>query len=381
MKLYAIGKHHQVQLPPGAGYRWTWPYREFFHGDYDPVINRYGEKPYKPLQLIRNVRLMPAVFFPCTHVVVSERVAGALAALAHIDLNPCEWYKVYDHPVDERAVVEMYTRFSAFSDSSSEWLKKRMHPPGPGLCAFRYFEPVVPVLPDVAGEVDAKTHLELPSPYSDDTGFVTCAELHQRYPLVYAGLYYLCTEEVFRILKPHVNDPAMFSLYTVEVEPAGVRAHAAIRELQLAGRPTPEPLCDVPDALAPRPPDRYTELLRPVLAEVEKVVTVAAQHPAAVEARDAYAAVAADPKAQQLWREYYAMAREFQEARESGVPLATERKEELNAAMRRRLEDPKVSRLSSARFQLSLVLGDIYQALVRRLDPQAAADDEADRPG
>jgi cell fate (sporulation/competence/biofilm development) regulator YlbF (YheA/YmcA/DUF963 family) len=385
MKIYALARYSRVQLAAGVGYRYTWPYRTFFHRDHDPpVINRYGERPYKSLHLVRNVRLMPPVFITGVHIVLAEHLAGRLGVFNHVDLNPCVWENVYDYPVDEQHIVDLYNRFSALTEDFGEWLKERMHPPGPGLTGIKYLEMIVPVIQDVAQEFDCRTKLELPDFDEDESPVMTCAELHGRYAIVKVDSYYLCTEPAYRLLKPYVNDPAMFSLYTIEVDAAGVPAHAAVTELHPAGPLTPEPLSNMSDALGPRtipPPDARQEFFNRILEESAKLAEVAAQHPDVLECRAAHVAVAQDAEAQHVWCEVQAALDEFYGRERAEVPLTKERQAEIDATLRRALQNPKVDRLWDARTKLSDLMQQIYDAVQRRLDPQVTAPGEQCRDG
>lgn len=382
MKLYAIGDDHHAQLPAGADYRQAWPYREFFHGTSEPLINRYGERPYKTFQLIRNVRLMPPVLIASIHMVVSEQVAGGLRALKHIDLNPCVWEKVYDYPVDQQHIVDLYTRFSALSDDFGDWLEEQMHPPGPGLSGIKYFELVVPLLQNVADEFDCRTGLELPDFDEGDSPVMTCSELHERYPVISTPSYYVCTEPAYRILKPHVNDPAMFSLYTIEVDAAGVPAHAAVQELQPAGPLTSEPLSNIPDALGPQvipPPDPRQAFLDRILTESAKLAGIAKQHPDVVECHDARVAVAQDADARRVWCEIQRVIEKIGDT--GGVSLTKEQQAEFRAVLKQAEQNERVDRLWKARLRLNALVQEIYDAVRRQLDPPVVVPGDECRGG
>jgi hypothetical protein len=90
-----------------TNYRATWVYHDLFHGGCAPVANRYGEEPYRPIRLRRNVRLIPRVFFPSVFLVAEQSIARRLAEYPHVDLNPCVWDAVYDYPISEDSVLSL----------------------------------------------------------------------------------------------------------------------------------------------------------------------------------------------------------------------------------------------------------------------------------
>lgn len=207
MEIYAITGYAEKRTT----YRSTWPYHDFFHGDCGPVVNRYGERPYKPLPLIRNANLMPNVFFGGISMVVSEGIARDLGRFDSVDLAPCVWGGVYDLPTDEATVRSLIERFSAFTDEFGEWLNKQTKRPDPKRPLGSYYEVLAPRLESLSELFQCDTLLELPSvPYEKIPPIPTCAKLHELYPMIKRTPYYFCTQPVFQVIEPHVQDTELF---------------------------------------------------------------------------------------------------------------------------------------------------------------------------
>ena len=214
MKIYAVSD----VCAAAEGYRATWVYREYYHGSAGAVINRYEEAPYEPLPLIRNVRLMPEVFFADISLVVSEKVAGQLNHFHGVRLNPCRWEKVYDLPVDESHVWQMYNRFSVFTEEYRNWLEQQYVTPSRDLGNVRYFEVLAPRFDVVKPRRGALVEFSLPhAPGQVLPPFQTLAGLHRVYPMLKATSYYFCDEQVYRVLQPHVQEPEQFTTREIEV--------------------------------------------------------------------------------------------------------------------------------------------------------------------
>jgi hypothetical protein len=218
MVIHALSPDGTVQ----RSYCAKWPYLEFFHGRAGGVANRYGEKPYRPLPLRRNKRLMPPVFFASISLVVREEIAQQLALFDSVDLNPCKWEKVYDYPADEQGVDELCRQFSIIDDSFTDWLEERYREPDAEVQKVRYFEVMVPRFETVRSAFQCSNPLDLPSPpYETLEPTTTDSKLHKLYPVLTYVQYYLMTSRAFRIMEPHVKDPELFGVYEVDLENTG----------------------------------------------------------------------------------------------------------------------------------------------------------------
>lgn len=216
MKVFAVVAGN-IDRPP-QGYKGSWVYRDFFHGECAPVVLRYGERPYKPIRLIRNVRLMPAAFFPTIYLAVNPALRDQLAAFPHVDFAPCTWHQVYNWPVDEQGVRDLETRFSILTEDFGEWLQTQLEEPAESLRRVEYFGVVVPLLNKVASRFTCRPQFELPHLIGQRLPPVaTCTAVHREYPLIKMDRYYIFSEPVFRVLEPHVSNPYQFRVYEREV--------------------------------------------------------------------------------------------------------------------------------------------------------------------
>ncbi|HYE17431.1 MAG TPA: hypothetical protein VEA69_03245 [Tepidisphaeraceae bacterium] len=204
---------------PGHTYRSTWAYRELYYGLDDAVMNRYGERPYHALPIMPNARVMPAVTFASVWMVVEQAIADAWRAVPHVDLNPCELRAAYDVPMDEASVTKLYERFSALDEEFSGWIRKQCGRVPRSLRDRKYSQVIVPSLTKLAASFPGRTQFELPSrPGWPLPGFVTSAELHTAYPIVYAGPHYLLDDATFGAIAHAVADPEVFFVRRIEVE-------------------------------------------------------------------------------------------------------------------------------------------------------------------
>ena len=206
-----------------GSYRCTWPYHKFFHGDTGsrPVVNRYGERPYRRLPIRRNLRLTPPVVFPGIRMVVNEDVAGRLSAFDGVHLNPCEWEAVYDHPVDESAVLALAHGFpDMWGDDREEWLGRVSRSPSPRTHLPPYFELLAPRHEVLRTRFGCDTALTLPDLVIEEFAPVpTCAGLHDLYPVVTVAPYYLLSERAWPALEPHVSDGDLFLTRRFDLTP------------------------------------------------------------------------------------------------------------------------------------------------------------------
>src|SRR4051812_47767766 len=119
MLVYAVSANLKVI---GSGeYKQLWPYGELFHGDgglvsSKAVVNRYGHRPYDPFPVVRNIRVLPEVFFASISMLVGANVAKQLKGTPHLELNCCMWESVYDLALDEKSVRNLYEQFSVFTE-------------------------------------------------------------------------------------------------------------------------------------------------------------------------------------------------------------------------------------------------------------------------
>jgi len=190
----------------------------FFHGDAEPVINRYGERPYRALPLIRNVRLMPEVFVASISLIVSSMISDRLRDLSNVDLVPCTWGKVYDYPVDPAHVNELVSQVPVFGADINDWLEPRLRPPDTEIITQRYCEVVVPVFTSISEMFVRGTSFDLPPPFAEpQERIITSRELHERYPIVECGRSFICAESVYRILEQYVSDEYLFRILPLDL--------------------------------------------------------------------------------------------------------------------------------------------------------------------
>src|SRR4051794_1256716 len=126
MLVYAVSRN--LAVLGSGGYKQTWTYREMFHGDAGGLsstseVNRYGHRPHASFPLVRNIRILPEVFFAGISMIVGARAAEQLAQMPHVELNQCHWDSFYDLPMDETSIRNLYARFSVFTEDFSEWLR------------------------------------------------------------------------------------------------------------------------------------------------------------------------------------------------------------------------------------------------------------------
>lgn len=199
--------------------RFNWPFREFFHGADRPVANIFGKRPYKPLPLIRNVRLMPQVFFPSVRMVAGRGVAEGLARFDGVDLNNCTWDAIYDLPIDEASMLRLRERFSVLGSEYGDWLETQLATPPAAVQLPDYFEIITPAHQQVAAAFQCLDAIDLPSPaYERLPTIHTCAKLHELYPVVTVLPHYLFSEESWPVVQPHVNDLDLFTVRSFELK-------------------------------------------------------------------------------------------------------------------------------------------------------------------
>ena len=359
MRIYAISSRRPKGGP--MTYRNLWPYRDFFHGGDSPAaINRYGERPYKPLHLVRNVRLMPPVFFPTIYMVVSEQVAAGLRGFERVDLVPCVWEKVYDYPVDEQHVTELYNNLSHMNEDFSEWVEKRVRLPGPGLNDVKYFAVIAPQLEKLTGQFECKIKLELPRTPGHDGSAMTSFGLHKDYPIVQFGSHYLCTDPVYQVLEPYVADPDMFGRYCFDVEP-DASGRADVQVVEGAG-PVSEPVSTIQDAVSDRRVPRFDPsdpLLTTLLEDAGKLGEELARHQVVIRFKNARNAVAADPEAHDLWMAYSQLVEKLGYQDSAGIPWTDEQKREFRLLSGRVSARPSVKELDWADAGFYLLLRQI----------------------
>jgi hypothetical protein len=158
-----------------------------------PGHDRYGQKPYQPLQLIRNVRITPRVFYTGLSLIVDGDIATQIASLNCVDLNQCIWKQEYDWPIDEQSVWELYHKISAIlEDDYQAWFEAQLRPPSQAMQEMGYFQLIAPLLVEVQSSFDCQSLIELPNLYSEKIPpLPTCAALHKQHPVMKHRGYYL----------------------------------------------------------------------------------------------------------------------------------------------------------------------------------------------
>jgi hypothetical protein len=221
MLVYALSEN--LRVVTSGGYKQTWPYRELFHGDAGglsskAVVNRYEHQPYEPLPLVRNIRVLPEVFFAGISLIVGERVAKELKRMPHLGLNRCQWDSVYDLPMDEESIRNLYTRFSAFTEDLTEWLRSRLTIAPSQVRRIEYFELIAPRLEKISAHFSLTTQFELPSPaYEKLPSLATSREIHVLYPVVKLTPYYIFAEAAYAAVRDYVTDSDLFGVVPIEV--------------------------------------------------------------------------------------------------------------------------------------------------------------------
>jgi hypothetical protein len=218
MKIRLIGENIEIRSARPRTYRFTWPYRYFFHGSSRPVVNIYGKHPYKSLPLKRNINLLPTLSFPSITMVVLEGLAGQLADIEHVDLNACTWDAVFAYPVGESDILGLREKFSGIFNDFDEWLESQMRAPAAALNLPTYFQVLAPRHETLSKNFNCDSAISMPSTaiFSDPPTH-TSKDLHGEYPLVKVGPYYFCTEMVWKILAPHVSDPDLFTVTEFDI--------------------------------------------------------------------------------------------------------------------------------------------------------------------
>lgn len=217
MKVYAVTRITEVRSQNDRSYRFTWPYREAFHGKDGCVVNRYGELPYQPLPIIRNLRIMPPVCFPSIKMIVNDAIAGQLDKLNGVHLNKCVWQSVYDYPVDELAAHGLADRFSVFDDGYDKWLDRLLQAPSPEMHLPTYYELLAPSHESLQKDFLCDSVLELPPAYGEISRVHTNSLLHSRFPVTRVAPYYLFSDAAWRAMAPHVTDSDLFTVRSFDL--------------------------------------------------------------------------------------------------------------------------------------------------------------------
>ena len=213
VRVYAITEDG----PSLETYRSTWPYRTFFHGQIGRVFNRFGEHPYRPMPLIRHARFFPAAIMPTGFLMVSDVLAEALRKMPGLDLNPCVLHQVYDLPFDEKSIHALIEQFSFFGSGFDEWLEPRLREPAESERAMRYVELIAPNLTRMSGRYRYGVEIDLPHIMPGSRPIRTCEAIHSDFALSRDGGYYFASESVYHVLAPHLSDPEMFNVTTVDI--------------------------------------------------------------------------------------------------------------------------------------------------------------------
>lgn len=219
MKLYALAGIDDTQ----DTFRSTWAYREYFHGDCSflatkAVCNVYGEKPYKPLRLVRNEELNPPVFVAGVSLIAEQSVAAALGRDTNVDLVDCVWDGVYRLPATRESVLGLVHHFSVMTDDFYEWLRPQVRRKPDRSGRPSYVEILAPRHASLIANYPLDAVLDLPSPaYTTLEPIRTGRRLHEAHPIVEASPYYLISERAFDVLAPHVADSELFMLRTFDV--------------------------------------------------------------------------------------------------------------------------------------------------------------------
>jgi hypothetical protein len=199
----------------------TWVYRESFHANLTLVRNRYGERPYKPLQLIRNIALNPPVFFAGISLIVRADIADVLQRFDGVDASPCTWEGIYSQPVDELSLRTLMQEFSPLDERYGQMIRDSLRKPDSTFDARQYVEVIVPRHEELAHSFDNDVELLLPSPsYKRMPPIPTCKKLHQLYPATRAVPYYLVNDAIYSVLKPYVETPQLFTVRHFPVAPS-----------------------------------------------------------------------------------------------------------------------------------------------------------------
>jgi hypothetical protein len=221
MTIHALTNHNYDKLwQCNQDYKNFWPYKEFFHGRSETgIVNRCGHPPYKASQLIRNTKIWPTVFMPGISLVVDRTIADSLAKLHGIDLVKCEWFKTYEYPIDKAHIEQIVGTVSWLDDEPfEEMLRSILHDPEDSIKNIEYFEVVVARLEIIGSSFDCVSALSLPDAVAaNSSNLRTCPAIHQKHAMVKGGGYFLCSEEAYRILSPHINDPQLFRQYALEI--------------------------------------------------------------------------------------------------------------------------------------------------------------------
>jgi hypothetical protein len=201
----------------GTSHRARWAYHELFHGQAGGVVNRYGERPYRPLPLVRNVNLVPPVFMPGAALVVDAAIGQLMAAFENVDVAPCVWESVYDDAVDAAATEDILGRFSWLTEDYGDCVRSRLRSPRTGERLPERFQIIAPFLDAVRAPFACDASLDIPSEFEDLPPTVTAAALHARYPVVRVETHFVFRADAFRVIEAHVGDRAVFTVLSFDL--------------------------------------------------------------------------------------------------------------------------------------------------------------------
>lgn len=220
MIVYGVRNANKVET--SGDYRELYVYQEFFHGNLPPQgQNEYGERPYKPLRLIRNLACQPVIMFPMIMMVMEKGAAERTGVVRHADFCPVVLDRVYHHPTDQAAVESVFQQCSAFDDSFTKWRDARSRAPtARETAAFDYLEVIVPNVASLRKTFqDVEPHV--PVPLTSGCGpmrpMTTSAAVHERVKIVEWGGAFWMGEELFERIRPYLNEPHVYAIYRMDL--------------------------------------------------------------------------------------------------------------------------------------------------------------------
>ncbi len=194
MKFYAIREESATPVDILS----TWLYRDLYHAEYMGKRNRYGDLPYEPIRLIKNLSLMPPVVIANTRLIVSSELAARLPLGPGVDVCRCVYEFCYWHAADAQSVSTLLEELSPMNDDFAQW-RARHQVPSPPNC--EYSEVIaIPIPQHHAAEPVYRLSLPPPS-YSPKPIEITLAHrAAEAYPIIEAIPYYLLRDDAFDAL-------------------------------------------------------------------------------------------------------------------------------------------------------------------------------------
>ncbi len=200
------------QASEASTYRSLWAYRSSFHAELRARANYWGRTPYRANKLIKNIAILPPVFFAYNTLIVEETVANELVRFGGVDVVPVGWRDVYEFPIDEASIRQLHQE-NPWDGDVGLWVDQQLVSPPLWLKDLRYYEVVVPRSRDVVTASSQSISVEAPHPHSrsQKINAELTPELPRCYPMLEVDWsVYACERQLFQCLRPHTSDRELF---------------------------------------------------------------------------------------------------------------------------------------------------------------------------